>query len=153
MRIILVQPELCVENELGVDVGAGAGLPGIPLAIINPDKKFVLLDSNSKKTRFLTQAKAELQLDNVEIIHARAEGFQPTYCFDTVLSRAFASLQLMLKQAGHLCCKNGQFLAMKGAYPDQEIKDLNNSYIVDKIAALRVKGLNAERHVVLIRQG
>ncbi len=134
-----------------IDAGTGAGLPGIPLAIINPDKKFVLLDSNSKKTRFLTQVKAELRLENIEIVHARAEDYKPTCCFDTVLSRAFASLSLMLKQTGRLCCKNGQFLAMKGAYPNDEIKDLNNTYIVDKIAKLEVRNLKAERHAVLLK--
>ncbi len=134
-----------------IDVGTGAGLPGIPLAIINSDKQFVLLDSNNKKTKFLIQAKADLQLKNVEIVHSRAEDYKPTDCFDAVLSRAFTSLATMLERTNHLCSKNGQFLAMKGAYPDQEIKDLNNAYIVDKIAKLNIKSLDAERHVILIR--
>lgn len=134
-----------------IDVGTGAGLPGIPLAIINSGKEFVLLDSNSKKTRFLTQVKAELRLKNIEIVHGRAEDYKPTHCFNTVLSRAITSLSTMLKKTSHLCCPDGQFLAMKGCYPEQEIKDLNNRYIIDKIVKLKVKQLEAERHAVLLK--
>ena len=134
-----------------IDIGTGAGLPGIPLAIINPDKKFTLLDSNSKKTRFLIQVVSELKLSNVEIVHARVEDYKPAGCFDAVLSRAFSSLLKMVETTSHLCCNNGQLLAMKGIEPLQEIKELTNRVIVDKLAKLKIKGLNAERHLVIIQ--
>lgn len=133
-----------------IDVGTGAGLPGIPLAIINPDKHFVLLDSNSKKTRFLTQVVLELKLKNVEVVHARCEEFHPEQGFDSILSRAFASIQVMLAATQHLLNQNGQFLAMKGIYPEQEIREISDEFKVVTVHSLKIQGLDAERHLVCV---
>lgn len=135
-----------------IDVGTGAGLPGIPLALINPEKNFVLLDSNSKKTRFLTQAILELKISNIEVIHSRCENFQPEKCFDSILSRAFASIQVMLEATRHLICKHGQFLAMKGLFPEEEIKAIPPNFVVVAVHELRINGLDAKRHLVCIKE-
>jgi 16S rRNA (guanine527-N7)-methyltransferase len=134
-----------------IDVGTGAGLPGIPLAIVNPDKQFTLLDSNGKKTRFVTQAVLELGLENIEIIQERAANYQPEHCFDSVITRAFSSINDMLSATKHLCCKDGVFLAMKGAYPQDELDELLNGFEIKKIEKLAVPGLKAERHLVCIK--
>jgi 16S rRNA (guanine527-N7)-methyltransferase len=140
-----------------IDVGTGAGLPGIPLALTMPDKQFVLLDSNSKKTRFLTQAKLELGLKNIEIIHSRCEDLQPGTTiqgsnerFDTIVSRAFSSIPVMLAKTQHLLADNGVFLAMKGTYPAAEIQDIPQEFQVSGTHKLAIHGLDADRHVVCI---
>lgn len=133
-----------------IDVGTGAGLPGIPLAIITPDYHFTLLDSNNKKIRFLTQVTEELGLENVEIIQERAEKFQPEEKFDTLTSRAFASLSDMLKACEHLCNPHGRFVAMKGTRPADEIKAVPKGFKVVAVEPLEVPGLDAERHAVII---
>ncbi len=135
-----------------IDVGTGAGLPGVPLSIIRPDLRFVLLDSNGKKIRFLNQTLLELCMENVEIIHERAENYNPEYCFDTVMTRAFASIPDMLSATQHLCCKNGSFLAMKGADPADELKTISNEFVVKQIIPLNIPGLDAERHLVEIKR-
>lgn len=134
------------------DVGAGAGLPGIPLAIALPDTRFVLLDSNGKKTRFMVQAAASLKLRNVEVVQARAEDYRPVEPFATVLSRAFASLGDFVKLAGHGCAVGGRLLAMKGAYPDDELKALPPGFRVLGVHPLKVPGLDAERCLVEIEK-
>lgn len=134
-----------------VDVGTGAGIPGIPLAIICPDFRFTLLDSNSKKTRFIQQAIIELRLTNVVAEHNRAERFQPARRFDTVLSRAFTSLAQMLEMTQHLCAPDGVFVAMKGRYPGDELKDVHPPFGVERVASIQVPFLEAERHVVLLK--
>ncbi len=133
-----------------IDVGTGAGLPGIPLALTQPEKMFVLLDSNSKKTRFLNQVVYEMKIKNVEIVHARCEDFKPEKCFDSILSRAFASIKVMLEQTQHLLCQDGQFLAMKGIYPAQEIQEIPKNFNVIGVERLNIKGLDAERHLVRV---
>ena len=133
-----------------IDVGTGAGLPGIPLALVNPDRHFTLLDSNSKKTRFLTQVVADLKIPNVEVVHARCESFHPDKCFDSIISRAFASLKVMLATTQHLICKHGQFLAMKGIYPENEIAEIPEEFSMLAVHAIRIKGLDAERCLVAI---
>jgi 16S rRNA (guanine527-N7)-methyltransferase len=133
-----------------IDIGTGAGLPGIPLALFYPLKKFVLLDSNSKKTRFLMQVVHELKLANVEIIHSRCEDFHPEYRFHSILSRAFASLRSMVESTHHLVSQQGQFLAMKGVYPDQEIQALPHEFKLLAVHKLVINGLNAERHLVCL---
>lgn len=135
-----------------VDVGTGAGLPGIPLAIMHPEKHFTLVDSNNKKTRFLNQVIYELGIKNIEVIHSRSEDFHPERCFDSIITRAFASLKEMLTATAHLACHDGQFLAMKGTYPEQEIQEISEDFRVLSVHALRINGLNADRHLVCIEK-
>lgn len=135
-----------------IDVGTGAGLPGIPLALTHPDKQFVLLDSNSKKTRFLTQAVSELKLPNVEVVHARCEDFNPEIGFDSIVSRAFSSIAVMLVNTQHLLADNGQFLAMKGIYPEQEIREMPENFIETCVHKLVINGIVVERHLVCIQR-
>lgn len=143
-----IEPYLHGNNM--IDVGTGAGLPGIPLAIITPDIYFTLLDSNNKKTRFLTQVVQELKLENIEIIQERAEKFQPEEKFDTITSRAFSSLAEMFKICHHLCAENGRIIAMKGAYPKEELSELPKTVKVVDVEAVQVPGLDAERHIVVM---
>lgn len=133
-----------------LDVGSGAGLPGIPLAIINPEQEWTLLDKNSKKTRFLTQVCAELKLNNVTAIHARCEDFQPAQCFDNILSRAFGSLRLFTETTAHLLCDEGEFIAMKGKFPQEELDELPAQFLLQKMAPLDIKGIDVERHVICL---
>ncbi len=133
-----------------LDVGTGAGLPGIPLAILRPEKKFVLLDSNNKKTRFLTQVVHELKLANVDIIHSRCEDLHPVHLFDSILSRAFASLEVMLKATQHLIDQDGRFLAMKGVYPESEIQEIPQGFKLLAVHKLVINGLDAKRHLVCL---
>ncbi len=134
-----------------IDVGTGAGLPGIPLSIVNPDLEFFLLDSNNKKSRFLKQAKMDLDLDNVAIIHSRVESYNPPIRFDTAIARAFSSLNEFLLNTKHLVCKDGgQFLAMKGVYPLSELEALTDGFVIDAVDRLEVPDLGAERHVVKV---
>lgn len=135
-----------------IDVGTGAGLPGIPLALFYPQKEFVLLDSNSKKTRFLNQVVIDLKLKNVTVIHARCEAFHPEKKFDSVISRAFSSIESMLQATHHLVEKNGVFLAMKGVYPTEEIAKISNHFIVQAVEKLQIESLTAERHIVCIKE-
>lgn len=136
-----------------LDIGTGAGLPGIPLALACPDFHFVLLDSNAKKTRFLVQAAAELGLANVEVVHGRVEKYRGARKFDTILSRAFGRIADMLAASGHLAAPGGRFLAMKGRYPEEELAALPPGYAVRAVERLSVPGLNAARHVVIITTG
>ncbi len=133
-----------------IDVGSGPGLPGIPLAICRPDLPITLLDSNIKKSRFQFQAKAELGLDNVEVIHDRVEKFIPEQPFDAVISRAFASLQDMIHWTDHLCAEQGIFLAMKGMYPVEELEQLPESIQLRQSIPLQVPGTDGERHLLIL---
>lgn len=130
-----------------LDVGTGAGLPGIPLAIAQPEKKFTLLDSNGKKIRFLQEVKRQLSLTNLEIVQVRVENYHPDQGFDTVISRAFSSLQQMVHWTQHLIGTEGIWLAMKGRVPDEELMDLHLSYRVEPYT---VTGIEGERCCVLI---
>ena len=133
-----------------LDVGTGAGLPGIPLAIAFPDREFLLLDSNGKKTRFVTQAIAELGLGNARAAHARAEQYRTEAQFDSVISRAFSSLHDLVQRAGHLCASGGRLLAMKGTYPVAELHEIPLGYAVTDVLPLRVPGLDGARHLVVL---
>jgi len=135
-----------------LDVGTGAGLPGIPLAVARPDLEFTLLDGNGKKTRFVTHAAGTLGFKNVTVVQARAEDYRPGSGFATVLSRAFASLGDFLRLAGHAAAPGGRLLAMKGAHPEQELADIPAGYALLGVRALEVPGLKAERCVVEIEK-
>ncbi len=137
-----------LEGPRILDVGSGAGLPGIPLAIARPELEFCLLDSNGKRTRFLNQAVAELRLTNVGVARSRVEDYQPATLFNSVVSRAFATLVDLVADAGRLCAPEGRLLAMKGIYPDDELARLPTGYRVVGVYSLRVPYLDAERHLV-----
>ena len=122
---VVVSPAVA-EFESCLDVGTGGGLPGIPLAILNPDKKFTLLDTNSKKTRFLKQVVYELGLENVTVVNKRVQDFNHDTGYACILSRAFASLKDMTDWTEHLLADGGQWLAMKGLYPEEEIVELDS---------------------------
>lgn len=141
-----------LQGNMIIDVGTGAGLPGIPLAIVNPDKQFTLLDSNGKKVRFLKEVKQQLGLHNVTPIHSRVAEFQPEQAFSSVLSRAFASICDMLRGSEHLACAGGRFLAMKGTTPTEELQQLPAGFTLEHIHILDVPGLNAERCLVDIKK-
>ncbi|MCM2327431.1 MAG: 16S rRNA (guanine(527)-N(7))-methyltransferase RsmG [Lysobacter sp.] len=131
-----------------LDVGTGAGLPGIPLAIARPDLAVTLLDASHKKAAFLRQAKAELALANVEVACERVERWHPQAPFDVVVSRAFAELADFVAQAGHLVAPGGALLAMKGVHPFEEISRVPPSHRVESVVALAVPTLDAQRHLV-----
>jgi len=131
-----------------LDVGSGAGLPGIPLAIARPEHEFCLLDSNGKRTRFLIQVAAELRLSNAGVVRGRVEDYRPKAPFDSVVSRAFATLAALVADAGRLCAPGGRLLAMKGVFPDDELARLPSGYSVVGVYPLRVPSLDAERHLV-----
>ena len=130
-----------------LDVGTGAGLPGIPLAICLPDYQFVLLDSNGKKTRFLTQAKIELGLENIEIINSRIEDYKPDIRFEIITCRAFAALNTILDRTQHLVTSTTRIKAMKGK---EEMPDLPAGYTQQAIHKLQVPWLDEERHLIEI---
>lgn len=135
-----------------LDLGSGAGLPGIPLAIWFPEREFHLLDSNGKKIRFLFHAKLELGLANVDVHQARAESFRDASGFDCITSRAFAPLAGILRVAGHLLAPGGCLLAMKGHLDAGELAGVTTPYTVSSLIALKVPGIDAERQLVRIEQ-
>lgn len=134
-----------------IDIGSGAGLPGIPLAIAREDVSVTLLDSNHKKAAFLRQAKSELKLDNVSVIADRVEDVKPAELFDIVVSRAFSDLPDFVAAAHHLLAPQGTMLAMKGVYPYEEIAKLPASVVLDKVLPLQLPGSDAQRHLVLLK--
>lgn len=140
-----------VQGKRVADIGTGAGLPGIPLAIFLPGVAFTLVDSNAKKTRFVQQAILELELKNVTVQHGRVEQFKPAERFSTVIMRAFASLENIINLTAHLLADDAVLLAMKGQTPEQELMQLTENYTVIPI---EVPGLAAQRCLVQIkRQG
>lgn len=134
-----------------VDVGTGGGLPGIPLAICFPERRFTLLDSAGKKTRFLQQTKFDMKLANVEVINRRVEDFLPATPFDVVISRAFATLYDMVSWCQHLIDDKGEFWAMKGVFPQDELSVLQKNYKVGSCSTLSVPGHIGERCLVVIQ--
>lgn len=139
-----------LKGERVLDVGSGAGLPGIPLAILNPGRVFTLLDTSSKKTRFLNQVRLELALNNMQVVQSRVEQYQPVQLFDNITSRAFAALPEMLCLTRHLLAPEGYWLAMKGAVPTDELSALGSEYHFDT-HPLKVPGEAGKRHAVLLR--
>jgi 16S rRNA (guanine527-N7)-methyltransferase len=136
-----------------LDVGTGAGLPGIVLAIACPEREFVLLDSSSKKLRFIQQTLGILRLENVTLENARVEEYHPEVLFDTITCRAFSDLPDFYRHTAHLCSKGGKMLAMKGVYPMTEIECIEDKELIDDVVALKVPGLDAERHLVIMHAG
>ena len=137
------------------DVGSGAGLPGIILAVARPEWRVVLIESIHKKAVFLQQARIELKLENVEVAAERVEHYHPDTAFDSVVSRAFSDLADFARLAGHLCVagnEDGRLLAMKGLYPHEELAQLPAEFVVEKILPVTVPGLGSERHLVVIKR-
>ena len=132
------------------DIGTGAGFPGLPLAVINPQRRFTLIEATGKKARFAAQTAQRIGCGNVEVVHARAETYRPLELFDTVMARALSSLPDFVAYAGHLCAPGGRLLAMKGKRPDEEISALPKSFRVLAVHRLKVPGLDDERHLVEI---
>jgi 16S rRNA (guanine527-N7)-methyltransferase len=141
-----------IQGERVLDVGSGAGLPGVPLAIARPDGHFVLLDSNNKKTRFIQQAVLELKLANVSVVKSRIEEYRPDRAFDTVISRAFSSLAEFATACHAACGPQTRLLAMKGQYPGDELKQLMSTGYNAEVTRLNVPGLVAERHLVVLQK-
>jgi 16S rRNA (guanine527-N7)-methyltransferase len=142
-------PHLAGARRL-VDVGTGAGFPGLPIAIAMPGVEVTLLDSSHKKCSFLEQARTELGLGNVSVACARVEQYTPAAPFDTVVSRAFAELQDFIAHAQHLAAPAGRFLAMKGVYPFDEIARVPQSHRIAAVVELNVPSVEAKRHLVLL---
>ena len=148
---LVVRPLLVGRSVL--DVGTGAGFPGLPLAIAETDTNFTLLDSNRKKILFVEHAKGVLGLANVEAVHARAEDYAPGRRFDTVIARALASLQRLVKIAGHHVGEGGVLVALKGRHPAEELLEMQDQPWETEVVALDVPGLDAgSRHAVLLRR-
>ncbi|HEY8567661.1 16S rRNA (guanine(527)-N(7))-methyltransferase RsmG [Microbulbifer sp.] len=133
-----------------IDVGSGGGLPGIPLAIVHPERPISLLDSNGKKSRFQFQVASQLKLDNINVVNQRVEAYQPEKLYAGVVSRAFASLQDMITGSEHLLAPGGRFYAMKGKLPEDELSALPKGIKVDELHTLQVPGCDAERHLIVL---
>ncbi|HEY5719967.1 MAG TPA: 16S rRNA (guanine(527)-N(7))-methyltransferase RsmG [Gammaproteobacteria bacterium] len=134
------------------DVGTGAGFPGLPLAIVRPATQFTLIESTAKKARFVEHVVQQLGLPNVSVVNDRAEAYRPVSPFDTVMCRAVGKLAEFIGYAGHLCAGGGCLLAMKGRHPTDELAALPAGWQVTAVHALEVPGLEAERHVVVLRR-
>lgn len=135
-----------------LDVGSGGGLPGMVLAIARPDMQVSLIDTVQKKTAFLTQVKSELSLSNVTVHNGRVEQLEDTEKFDAITSRAFSDLADFIRLSEHLLKINGTFIAMKGAIPEVEIAQLPTGWKVKEIVSLKVPGMDAERHLILMNR-
>ncbi|CAH0993027.1 Ribosomal RNA small subunit methyltransferase G [Sinobacterium norvegicum] len=141
-----------IHRQRNLDVGTGAGLPGMILAIVYPDLDFTLLDTNGKKTRFLVQAKAELKLANVTVENRRVETWHPEELFDVVMSRAFSSIEDMVNWSHHLLLPDGSFMLMKGVHPSDELDSLPKGFELLTSEYLNVPGLDGERHLLEIKR-
>ena len=140
-----------IDADTIADIGSGAGLPGIPIALARPRARIALVESNHKKGAFLRQAKTELHLTNVDIVTERAENLRPSAGFRVVISRAFADLAGFVEVAGHLCEEGGVLASMKGLYPDEELALLPPQVQLRSVEQIDVPGLRAARHLVLMR--
>ena len=143
---LAVLPHL--EGLAVADVGSGAGFPGLPLAIADPDRRFCLIESTGKKAAFLRHVVARLELPNVEVVAERAEAFRPVAPFDSVIARALGSLADFIRVAGHLAARDGRLLAMKGRVPEDELKAIPRGWKALAVHPVAVPGLDAERCLV-----
>lgn len=141
-----------IQGERIADIGTGAGLPGIPLAIMFPQKQFTLVDSHHKRIMFIQHVVMTLKLNNVSALHHRVETFQPFALFDVVVSRAFSSLDDFVEKTEHLLVENGELLAMKGEYPSDELRKIPADFYAAEVKKLVIHGLQAERHLVRIKR-
>lgn len=141
-----------IKNKRYIDVGTGPGLPGIPLAIACPEATFTCLDSLGKRVRFMKQVAFELQLTNVEPVQARVEDFHPTELYEGVLSRAFASISDMLHWCHHLIDSSGEFLALKGQYPQDELDVIADDITVVSTHQLDIPFLDGERNLIVLKK-
>jgi 16S rRNA (guanine527-N7)-methyltransferase len=139
-----------IQGDYCLDVGSGAGLPGIPLAIMQPERQFTLLDTNGKKTRFIQQAIIELQLKNAKVVQTRVETWQPPQPFDAIISRAFASITDFIDSSLQHLHAEGCLYAMKGQLIASEWDQLPDSVSIRKTHRLQVPRVNAERHLIEI---
>jgi 16S rRNA (guanine527-N7)-methyltransferase len=135
-----------------LDVGSGAGLPGIPLALAQPRSRVTLLESSHKKAAFLQQAKSELKLDNVDVVCERVETWRPGRTFEMVVSRAFSDLAEFVKLAGQHVAAGGRLAAMKGIYPHEELTQLPPGWRLREALPLTVPGMRAQRHLLLLER-
>ena len=149
-----VLPHVNSKNLL--DVGSGGGLPGIVLAICKPELQVTTIDTVQKKAIFMRQVKGELGLNNLTVVHSRVESYQPAEKFEAIISRAFSEIALFVKLTQHLLVQHGQWLAMKGQLPHEELQGLavklNKPINVKKTISLKVAGLDAERHLLILEQ-
>jgi 16S rRNA (guanine527-N7)-methyltransferase len=147
---LTVRPWL--RGERVADVGSGAGFPGIPLAIVEPGRRFTLIESTGKKCRFLEHLRDALQLENVAVVQSRAETYRPDERFDTVVARAVGPVAELVRVAGPLVAGGGRLLAMKGRYPEEELAKKLNGWKIGGVHRLRVPALDEERHLVELRR-
>ena len=147
-----VAPHVQPGGSSWLDVGSGGGMPGIPLAILFPERRFTLLDSNGKKTRFLIQVKLELKLANVEVVHSRVEQFKPEQPYTDITSRAFSSLDDFANWTRHLGDVETRWLAMKGVQPDDELQALPEDFQLEHCLVLKVPGCQGQRHLLILRR-
>lgn len=145
---LVVRPYLCGKRVL--DVGTGAGLPGMVLALADTTRHFTLLDANAKKTRFCRQVCAELSLGNVEVVHSRVEDFTPPLSFSSVLSRAYGTVGQLLAETSRLCEPKARLLVLKGAKFNSELDALGAIRENTKVVKLRVPGLEAQRYLIIV---
>ena len=139
-----------IEGKNCLDVGSGAGLPGIPLAILQPDRNFTMLDTNGKKTRFIQQAIIELGLNNADVVQSRVEQWQPQHHYEAIISRAFSSVADFVNGCSALLAENGSLYAMKGQYPVQELAYLPKGFQLESKHELAVPYIDGERQLLRI---
>lgn len=147
-----VVPFVAERGNDWLDVGSGGGMPGVPLAILFPERRFTLLDSNGKKTRFLTQVKLELGLENLGVVNARVEAFRPEQPFAGIVSRAFSALEDFASWTRHLGDRDTHWLAMKGLRPDDELARMPEDFKVEAEHTLAVPGCQGQRHLLILRR-